>query len=146
MAWLPRIVELRQVANSSKWEDMFILYCHRSMIEDYMLAREINRVCGEVNSAVEERSHFLQELDKLVGRHVVEKMAEFLKEIQRKDKERVLQLQILRKEKDLFIEKLKGVQVVVACYPAVGCLQKSIPKTSVLPAVATTFLCRLHAT
>nr|GEV39270.1 reverse transcriptase domain-containing protein [Tanacetum cinerariifolium] len=96
---------------------MFILYCHMSMIEDYMLAREINRVSGKVYSAFEERSHSLQELDTLAEPPVVEKMVDFLKEIQRKDKERVLQLQISRREtrlraceKDLFIKKLKGVQ------------------------------------
>ncbi|GKD55069.1 hypothetical protein Tco_1288456 [Tanacetum coccineum] len=63
-----------------------------SMIEDYMMAREINRVCGEVDNVVQESLHFLEELDTLAGQPVLEKMGEFFKEIQRKDKERVLQL------------------------------------------------------
>ncbi|GJV75148.1 hypothetical protein Tco_1506732 [Tanacetum coccineum] len=64
-----------------------------SMIEDYMMAREINRVCGEVDNVVQESLHFLEELDTLAGSLVlVEKWVSFSKEIQRKYKERVLQL------------------------------------------------------
>ncbi|GJS04274.1 hypothetical protein Tco_0642390 [Tanacetum coccineum] len=62
----------------------------------------------EVPVGIERR--FLQELDALPGRLVPEKMAEFLRETQSKDTERMLQLQILGKEtelrareKDLFI-------------------------------------------
>ncbi|GKA51479.1 hypothetical protein Tco_0744675 [Tanacetum coccineum] len=42
MAALPRCDELRQAAHSSEWEDMFILYYHRAIVEDIRLAREIN--------------------------------------------------------------------------------------------------------
>ena len=49
-----------------------------SIIEDCRLAREINRVCAEVVAVVEEWSHFLQELNTLVGRRVPENMAEFM--------------------------------------------------------------------
>ncbi|GJS98566.1 hypothetical protein Tco_0819736 [Tanacetum coccineum] len=58
---------------------------------------------------------FLEELESLGVRHVPAKLAEFLKEIQTKDRETVDKLQILEKEielnahqKDLFIQKLKG--------------------------------------
>nr|GEY01415.1 hypothetical protein [Tanacetum cinerariifolium] len=81
MAWLARINELRQAANKPEWEDMFILYCHWSIIEHYMLDREINRVCADVANVVDKRDEFLQELDTLVGRNVPEKTTEFLKEI-----------------------------------------------------------------
>ncbi|GKB45185.1 hypothetical protein Tco_0890127 [Tanacetum coccineum] len=93
-----------------------ILYCRRLIIEDCRLARETNRLCGEVVAVVEERALFLQELDTLPGRLVPEKMAEFLRETQSKDTKRMLQLQILGREaklrtheKELFIKKLKGV-------------------------------------
>nr|GEZ35900.1 hypothetical protein [Tanacetum cinerariifolium] len=86
------------------------------MSKDYRMVREINRVCGELNGVIEERSCLLEELDILVGWLAPEKMVEFLKEIQRNDEERVLQLQILGSEtqlraceKDLFIWKLKGL-------------------------------------
>ncbi|GJZ04095.1 hypothetical protein Tco_0537370 [Tanacetum coccineum] len=86
-----------------------------SMIEDYKLAEEINRVSREVNNVVIERSKFLEELESLGVRHVPAKLAEFFKEIQTKDRETVEKLQILEKEielnayqKDLYIQKLKG--------------------------------------
>ncbi|GJR70069.1 retrovirus-related pol polyprotein from transposon TNT 1-94 [Tanacetum coccineum] len=97
-------------------EEAMILYCRRSIIEDSRLAKETNKLCGEMVDVVEERAQFLQELDALLGRLVPEKMVEFLRETQSKDTERMLQLQIsgreseLRaREKELFIQKLKGV-------------------------------------
>ncbi|GKD61809.1 hypothetical protein Tco_1299318, partial [Tanacetum coccineum] len=75
-----------------KWEDDMILYCRRAVIEDCMLAKDINRLCEEVVVVVEERVHFLEELDCLPGRIVPEKTVEFLREIQRKDTEKLLQL------------------------------------------------------
>ncbi|GKF33456.1 hypothetical protein Tco_0106656 [Tanacetum coccineum] len=87
-----------------------------SMIEDYMLAREITRVSGEVNNMVIAQSQFLEELDSLGTHYVPAKIAEFFHEIQRKDSEIVDKLQILARElelnarkKDVFIEKLNGL-------------------------------------
>ncbi|GJQ94673.1 hypothetical protein Tco_0005812 [Tanacetum coccineum] len=101
MAWLPMCGELQTSSNSKHWEPMFILYCRRSTIEDYRLARDINRVSGEVNNVVVERSQFLEELNSLGVRPVPAKMAEFLKEIQTKDRETVAKLQILEREMEL---------------------------------------------
>ncbi|GKA16070.1 hypothetical protein Tco_0695817 [Tanacetum coccineum] len=116
MAWLPICGELRRSFNSVQWEPMFVLYCQRSMTEDYRLSREITRVSGEVNNVVITRAHFLEELDSLGIRHVPAKMVEFFHEIQRKDCEIVDNLQILARElelnarkKYLFIEKLNGL-------------------------------------
>nr|GEU71417.1 membrane protein of ER body-like protein [Tanacetum cinerariifolium] len=88
----------------------------RSTGEDYRLAREINRVEMEVNGVVMAKDQFIEELDSLGTRHVPSKMAEFLREIQRSDKETVAKLQILVREmelnarkKDLFIQKLDGL-------------------------------------
>ncbi|GJT97195.1 hypothetical protein Tco_1092713 [Tanacetum coccineum] len=116
MAWLPICGELRSSSYSVHWEPMFILYCQRSISEDYRLASEINRVVGEVNNVVITKDQFLKELDRLGVRPVPAKLAEFLREIQMRDKETVAKLQILEKEmelntrkKDLFIQKLKGL-------------------------------------
>ncbi|GKD41043.1 hypothetical protein Tco_1261250, partial [Tanacetum coccineum] len=54
MEGLPRCAELQRSANSLRWEEAMILYCRRSIIEDYRLARETNRLCEEVVVAVEE--------------------------------------------------------------------------------------------
>ncbi|GJQ91293.1 hypothetical protein Tco_0002432 [Tanacetum coccineum] len=85
-------------------------------IGDNKVMKGLPRLCGEVVDVVSERAQFLQELDSLLGRLVPEKMAEFLRETQRKDTERMLQLQILGRETELrarekenFIQKLKGL-------------------------------------
>ncbi|GJU48545.1 hypothetical protein Tco_1218100 [Tanacetum coccineum] len=80
MTGLPRWDELRRDANSPEWERMMIIYCQRAIIEDYMLAREINRICRDLAVVIEEMDHFIQELDVLVGRRVPEKTAKFMKE------------------------------------------------------------------
>nr|GEU99021.1 hypothetical protein [Tanacetum cinerariifolium] len=93
MPWLSICGELRWSSSSVQWEPMFVLYCQRSVTEDYRL-----------------------ELDSLGTRHVPAKMAEFFHEIQRKYCEIVDKLQILATEmelnarkKNLFIEKLNGL-------------------------------------
>ncbi|GJW12003.1 hypothetical protein Tco_0164686 [Tanacetum coccineum] len=108
MAALPRCDELRQAAHSSEWEDMFILYCHRAIVEDIRLAREINAV-------IEEIKLFIGDLETLVHRFVPEKMCEFLRETQAKDTDKLMKLQILGREfeiraheKNQFIKNLKG--------------------------------------
>ncbi|GKA87246.1 retrovirus-related pol polyprotein from transposon TNT 1-94 [Tanacetum coccineum] len=116
MAELPRCNELRRSCCSKEWEDMFILYCRRATAAEYLsLAGEINGLCDGLTASNEEREYFIDELDLLVDRFVPEKMAEFLKETQEKDKNRLMRLQILGREFELraveknhFIEKLKG--------------------------------------
>ncbi|GJT39687.1 hypothetical protein Tco_0939552 [Tanacetum coccineum] len=56
------------------------------------LAGQINRAAIEVNDTIMARDQFLEELDSLGVRHVPSKMAEFLKEIQMRDKETVAKL------------------------------------------------------
>ncbi|GJT21220.1 hypothetical protein Tco_0891157 [Tanacetum coccineum] len=123
MAWLPICGELRSSSNSVHWEPMFILYCQRSMGEDYRLAGEINRVAKKVNSVVIAKDQFLEDLDSLGVRHVPSKMEEFLREIQISDKEIVAKLKILGREikfnarkKDQFIQKLKGIIPYWGCF------------------------------
>ncbi|GJY32429.1 hypothetical protein Tco_0415924 [Tanacetum coccineum] len=92
----------------------------RSLGEDYTIAREINRVPLELNNVVTEKDRFLEELDSLGVRVMPAKTAEFMREIQAKDKETVDKLRILQREmelnarkKELFIEKLKGIVPIV---------------------------------
>ncbi|GKG55697.1 hypothetical protein Tco_0574591, partial [Tanacetum coccineum] len=63
MAWLPICGELCATSQSVHWELMFIHYCRRSVVEDYRLAKEINRVVVEVHNVVSERAEFIEELD-----------------------------------------------------------------------------------
>ncbi|GKB61901.1 hypothetical protein Tco_0918087 [Tanacetum coccineum] len=67
-------------------------------------------ICNELH-----RSAFIGELEMLAYKFVPGKMVEFMKEMQDKDIPNLMKLQILGKEfelrareKDLFIEKLKG--------------------------------------
>ncbi|GKD08497.1 hypothetical protein Tco_1188182 [Tanacetum coccineum] len=76
--------ELWLATNLSKWEPMMILYCRRAITEDYRFTREINRISGELVAVLEERDHFIEELDVLAGRRVPDKTVEFLKETQAK--------------------------------------------------------------
>ncbi|GJU32540.1 hypothetical protein Tco_1176129 [Tanacetum coccineum] len=65
---------------------MFILYCRKAISEDLRLAREINGLCAGLTAVIEEREHFIDELDILVDR----------------------EFELRAREKNLFIEKLKG--------------------------------------
>nr|GEZ20365.1 hypothetical protein [Tanacetum cinerariifolium] len=65
---------------------MCILYCHRAAVEDLDLAREIDGLCAGLTARIEEREYFINELDVLVDKLVSEKMSEFIKETQEKDR------------------------------------------------------------
>ncbi|GJR23425.1 hypothetical protein Tco_0971952 [Tanacetum coccineum] len=115
MAALPICDELHNSARSLDWESQFILRCRSEIAEDLRLAREINALCARVTTIVDQRERFVDELDMLAGRHVPDKMADFMKQVQSKDNLNLLQLQIIRREfepraqeKGIFIEKLKG--------------------------------------
>nr|GEU38552.1 ATP-dependent DNA helicase PIF1-like [Tanacetum cinerariifolium] len=68
--------------------------CRVSKYRDYRLASLINRAATEVNDTIMVRDQFLEELHSLGIRHVPSKMAEFLREIQMRDKETVAKLQV----------------------------------------------------
>nr|GEX88114.1 hypothetical protein [Tanacetum cinerariifolium] len=63
--------------------------------QDYGIARQINMMAAEVNNVNIQRERFIEKLETLGTRYVPEKMAEFLREIQRKDDETVANLRIL---------------------------------------------------
>ncbi|GJS97364.1 hypothetical protein Tco_0804332 [Tanacetum coccineum] len=115
MAALPIRDELRKSINSPDWEPQFILRYRREIAENLRLAREINALCDRLTAIVYERESFVDELHILVGRFMPGKMAEFMKQVQGKDIPNLMKLQILRREfelrareKDIFIEKLRG--------------------------------------
>nr|GEV65743.1 putative reverse transcriptase domain-containing protein [Tanacetum cinerariifolium] len=89
--------------------------CHREIAEDLRLAREINALCARLIDVIDERENFKDELDVVAGRRVPEKMVEFMGVVQGKDIMNLMKLHILgrefelrAREKDIFIEKLKG--------------------------------------
>ncbi|GJZ66657.1 hypothetical protein Tco_0623353 [Tanacetum coccineum] len=96
-------------------ESQFILWCNREKLEDVRLARKINALCMRVTAIVDERVKFVNEMDMLEPKLVPRKMAEFMKEIHDKDIRNLMKLKIISgefelrvREKDIFIEKLKG--------------------------------------
>ncbi|GJW88502.1 membrane protein of ER body-like protein [Tanacetum coccineum] len=95
MAELPRIDELRRATSSLDWENMFMLYCHRAIVEDERLAWDINGLCAGLTTQIKEMSSFIGELDVLADEYVLDKMAKFLKETQSKDIDKLMKLQIL---------------------------------------------------
>nr|GEU72137.1 leucine-rich repeat protein [Tanacetum cinerariifolium] len=50
--------------------------------KDLRVAREINALCARVTAIVDQREMFVDELDMLAGRHVPDKMADFMKQVQ----------------------------------------------------------------
>ncbi|GJV70992.1 hypothetical protein Tco_1490987 [Tanacetum coccineum] len=101
------------VAKNGRGGNGFIVDGGRSPIKSRK-----DREDGEVenkSSMGSREKRFVDELDRLIGRSVPERMAEFMKQVQGKDMPSRLKLQILSRkfelrarEKDIFIEKLKG--------------------------------------
>ncbi|GJR64447.1 hypothetical protein Tco_0010512 [Tanacetum coccineum] len=96
-------------------EPQFIYYCERAKLDDIRLTRQINALCDTLTYVIDGRWSFVGELDMLAYKFVPGKMMEFMKEMQDKDIPNLMKLQILgrefelrAREKDLFIEKLKG--------------------------------------
>nr|GEY91657.1 hypothetical protein [Tanacetum cinerariifolium] len=121
MAELPKCEELQKTVNSSDWNVMFIHRCRREINEDLRFSREINALCAWLTDIVDERERFVDELDRLVGRLVPERIVEFMKEVQGNDMPNRLKLLILSREfelqareKDIFIQKLKAELVATA--------------------------------
>nr|GEW42498.1 hypothetical protein [Tanacetum cinerariifolium] len=90
----------------------------RAISEDLRLAHAINGLCTGLTADIEERYHFIDELDFLVDRLVSKKTVEFLKKTQGKGTEKLMKMQILGREfelrdhdKNLFIKKLKGTWI-----------------------------------
>nr|GEX02414.1 hypothetical protein [Tanacetum cinerariifolium]GEX02418.1 hypothetical protein [Tanacetum cinerariifolium] len=141
MTSLTKCVALKEHVGDWEWADMMALYCRnaadedsefarrmgvlleemeaayieREINEDLRLARDINALCARVTAIIDQREMFVDELDMLAGRHVPDKMADFMNQVQGKDILNLMKLQILEREfelraqeKGIFIEKLKG--------------------------------------
>ena len=107
--------QLRTEANSNSWSEILVLYCRQSSIENIHMAQQMNAVCGRLASVNRERAMFIQELE-TVGNTYAQKMVEYLKEVQGKDEQKVLQMRLMVAElelnarnNDVFIMKLKGL-------------------------------------
>ena len=115
MSSRPKCDRLRANANSNNWSEMLVLYCRESSIEDIQMARQMGDLCGRLLNVTRERLSFIQELE-TVGNIYAQKTAEYLREMQAKDDQKVARMRLLAAElehnarcTDIFIEKLKGV-------------------------------------
>ncbi|GKE48247.1 hypothetical protein Tco_1479505 [Tanacetum coccineum] len=143
MDGLPMCAELEMAVGSPKWLDMMVLYCRKAASEDWEVAFHFNRLRGDRVVGFKDRMAFVHELESVegvsvavktdvflkemmekedktnAGSHFLEgdaliKMAEFLKDTQDKDTDKLMKLQVLGRafelracEKKRFIKKLK---------------------------------------
>ncbi|GKA33002.1 hypothetical protein Tco_0719369 [Tanacetum coccineum] len=123
---LQRLRKLRMDA------DLMACEKEKEITEDLRLAREINALCARVTAIVDEREMFVDELDMLAGKHVPDKMVEFMKQVQGKDIPNLMKLQILKREfelraqeKGIFIKKLKGNLdfLILMCSVCLSCIR-----------------------
>ena len=115
MSRQPKCDELRAEANSKNWSEILVLYCRKASIEDIQMAQQMNALCGRLLGVTRERASFIEELQN-VGNMYAQKTAEYLREVQAKDDQKVMQMRIMAAElelnarnHDLFIQKLKGL-------------------------------------
>ena len=94
---------------------MLVLYCRESSIEDIQMARQMGDLCGRLLNVTRERLSFIQELE-TVGNIYAQKTAEYLREVQAKDDQKLMQMRVMASElelnarnNDVFIMKLKGL-------------------------------------
>ena len=106
---------LRGEANSNNWSEILILYCRQSSGEDIELARQLIGLCGRLLNVTRERASFILELES-VGNNYAQRTAEYLREVQGRDDQKVMQMRILAAELELnarnneiFIQRLKGL-------------------------------------
>ena len=103
----PKCHKLRHDANSSNWAEMLVFYYRQASTEDIQIARQISDWCVRLVGVINE----LETVDNLYARKTVE----HLREVQTKDDQKVMHMQIMvddldlsARSKDVFILKLKG--------------------------------------
>ena len=106
---------LRGEANSNNWSEILILYCRQSSGEDIEMARQLNALYERLLNVTQERASFILELES-VGNNYAQRTAQYLREVQGRDDQKVMQMRILAAElelnarnNDIFIERLKGL-------------------------------------
>lgn len=79
------------------------------------MAREMSSLCHRLVGVTRERLDFIHELE-TVGNTYAQKTAEYLREVQARDDQKVLQMRMMAAElelnarnHDIFIQKLKGL-------------------------------------
>ena len=115
MSIRPKCDQLRAEANSNKWSEILVMYCRQSSAKDIEMARQMGAICGKLLTITQERLSFIHELE-TVGDTYAQKTAEYLREVQSKDDQKVMQMRIMVAElelnarnNDVFIQKLKGL-------------------------------------
>ena len=110
----PKCHKLRHDANSSNWAEMLVFYCRQASTEDIQIMRQISDLCVRLVGVITERRRFITEL-KTVDNLYTRKTIEHLREVQTKDDQKVMHMQIMvddldlsARSKDVFILKLKG--------------------------------------
>nr|GEY63662.1 hypothetical protein [Tanacetum cinerariifolium] len=96
-------VKTAEFLNDALWKDERRL--QREITDDLRLAREINALCALVTAIFDKREMFVNELDMLARKHVPDKMAEFMKQVQGKDIPNLMKLQILERKFELKAQK-----------------------------------------
>lgn len=115
MSRYPKCDQLRAQANSRSWSEILVCYCRQSSIENIQIAQQLNAVCARLAGVKRERCALILELE-TVGNTYAQKTAEYLREVEAKDEEKVTQMRILVAElelnarnNDVFIMKLQGL-------------------------------------
>ena len=110
-----RCAKLRNDANSNDWAEMLAFYCHQASLKDIQMAREVNAVCVKLVGIITQRGRFTKELES-VDNFFVNKTVEHLRELQRKDDQKVEHMVVMTnaldlsaRDKDVFVMKLKGL-------------------------------------
>lgn len=96
----PRCDQLRAESNSKNWSEAFVLYCRKAGTEDLQMAQQMNGLCGRLFGVIRERAEFIDELE-TIGNIYAQKLAEYLREVQGKDDQNLLQMRIMAAELEL---------------------------------------------
>ena len=96
----PKCDQLRVDSNSNNWSEMLVLYCRQCSGKDIQMAQHMTALAGTLVGVTRERSSFIQELES-AGNLYAQKTAEYLREVQAKDDQKIMQMRIMAAELEL---------------------------------------------
>ena len=115
MSRRPICDRLRAESNSRNWSELLVLYCRQSSGQDIQMAQEMSALAGRLLGISRERGSFILELQTVENTYA-QKTAEYLRQVQAKDDQKIMQMRIMAAEleldarnNDIFIQKLKGL-------------------------------------
>ena len=100
MSRRPICDRLRAESNSSNRSELLVLYCRQSSGQDIQMAQEMSALAGRLLGISHERGSFILELE-TVGNTYAQKTAEYLREVQAKDDQKIMQMRIMAAELEL---------------------------------------------